>query len=121
MVASTASAAQLRVLRSLVDRMGERAALGEAFTEEDRSFHRTLYAGLDNPLLLKLLDVFWQVYVRLRDEAPPMGDADLVRTWESHRAIVEALERRDPAAARAATAESLALLERRIRGSHASR
>jgi DNA-binding FadR family transcriptional regulator len=117
-VAERASPAQLRVLRSLVDRMGERAARGEAFTEEDRFFHRALYTGLDNPLLLKLLDVFWQVYRRLRHQAPPIGDADLVRTWESHREIVEALERRDPAAARAATTQSLALLEQRIRGSY---
>jgi DNA-binding FadR family transcriptional regulator len=113
-VAATVTAAQLRVLRSLVDRMGERAAQGEAFTEEDRFFHRALYGGLDNPLLLKLLDVFWQVYRRLRDQAPPLGGEDLVRTWESHREIVEALERRDAAAARAATTASLALLEQRI-------
>ena len=89
-----------------------------ADTADDRFFHRALYTGLDNPLLRKLLDVFWQVYRRLRHQAPPIGDADLVRTWESHREIVEALERRDPAAARAATTQSLALLEQRIRGSH---
>ena len=58
------------------------------------------------------------MYRRLRDQAPPIGEADLVRTWESHREIVEALERRDPLAARAAMTESLALLERRISGSH---
>ena len=115
-VALTASPAQLRVLRSLVDRMGERAARGEAFTEEDRFFHQALFSGLENPLLLKLLDVFWQVYRRLRDQAPPLVEEDLVRTWESHRCIVEALERRDPVAARAATMESIALLERRIGG-----
>jgi DNA-binding FadR family transcriptional regulator len=117
-VAQRVTPAQLRVLRSLVDRMGEGAARGEAFTEEDRFFHRALYTGLDNPLLLKLLDVFWQVYRRLRDQAPPIGEADLVRTWESHREIVEALERRDPLAARAAMTESLAQLERRIGSSH---
>ncbi|MBI3970331.1 MAG: FadR family transcriptional regulator [Chloroflexi bacterium] len=112
--AATMSPAQLRVLRSLVDCMGERAAHGEAFTEEDRFFHRALYTGLENPLLLKLLDVFWQVYRRLRDQAPRIEDVDLVRSWEDHRMIVEALERGDAAAARAAVATHFTVLEQRI-------
>ena len=64
-VAARATPAQLRVLRSVVDRMGERVALETQttdFQEEDRFFHRTLYGGLGNELLLKLLDVFWTVY-----------------------------------------------------------
>jgi DNA-binding FadR family transcriptional regulator len=105
------------VLRSLIDRMGERAARGEAFPEEDRLFHRALYTGLGNPLLLKLLDVFWQVYRRLRDQTMTIEPLDVVRSWEDHRAIVEALERRDPPAARAAMTTSIALLEERIRRS----
>jgi DNA-binding FadR family transcriptional regulator len=116
-VAERLTAAQLRVLRSLIDRMGERAARGESFPEEDRLFHRALYAGLGNPLLLKLLDVFWQVYRRLRDQTMTLEPLDVVRSWEDHRAIVEALERRDPQAARAAMTTSIALLEERIRRS----
>ena len=108
-VAARATPAQLRVLRSVVDRMGERVALETQttdFQEEDRFFHRTLYGGLGNELLLKLLDVFWTVYRRLRDQAH-VEAVDPVRTWEDHRRIVEALERRDRAAGARADAPAL--------------
>jgi DNA-binding FadR family transcriptional regulator len=114
-VAAGVAPAQLRVLRSIVDRMGERAAQGQASPEEDRFFHRTLFAGLEKPLLLKLLDVFWGVYRRLRDETTLAETADPVRTWESHRRIVEALETGDGAAARSAVGSHFAGLEARLR------
>ena len=115
-VAAHATPAQLRVLRSVVDRMGERVALETQttdFQQEDRFFHRTLYGGLGNELLLKLLDVFWTVYRRLRDQAH-VEAVDPVRTWEDHRRIVEALERRDRAAARAAMIQHFAGVEGRL-------
>jgi DNA-binding FadR family transcriptional regulator len=118
-VAST-NPAQLRVLRSAVDRMGERAARDEIpaeFPEEDRFFHRALYAGLNNQFLLKLLDVFWEVYRRLRDEALHVEAIDPVRTWENHRRIVEALERGDGAAARTAMLLHFQGIEDRVRRS----
>jgi DNA-binding FadR family transcriptional regulator len=116
-VAGRATPTQLRVLRSVVDRMGERVALETQttdFQEEDRFFHRTLYGGLGNELLLKLLDVFWTTYRRLRDQAR-VEAVDPVRTWEDHRRIVEALERRDGAAARAAMVRHFAGVEGRLR------
>jgi DNA-binding FadR family transcriptional regulator len=114
--AEQVTAAQLRVLRSLVDRMGERAAVEEPpgnFNEEDRLFHRTLYSGLGNQLLLKLLDVFWTVYRRLRDQAQ-VEAIDNVRIWENHRRIVEALERRDGQAVRQAMLQHFGVLRARI-------
>jgi DNA-binding FadR family transcriptional regulator len=98
-VAGRATAAQLRVLRSVVDRMGQRAARGEGFAEEDRFFHRTLYDGIGNPLLIRLLDIFWLVARRLREENRIAAGADPVAVWEDHRRIVEALEAADAAAA----------------------
>ncbi|MGH2353755.1 MAG: FadR/GntR family transcriptional regulator [Chloroflexota bacterium] len=114
LVASAVTPDQLRVLRSVVDRMGARAARGEAFTEEDRFFHQVLYAGLDNRLLLKLLEVFWVVYRRLLDEAVVTVNDDPVGSWEDHRRIVEALEASDGRAARAAMLAHFANLERRL-------
>ena len=114
-VATRATPAQLRVLRSVVDRMGERVATETHtnFQDEDRFFHRTLYAGLENELLLKLQDVFWTVYRRLRAEAH-VEAVDPVRTWEDHRRIVEALERGDRGAARAAMIQHFAGVEGRL-------
>jgi DNA-binding FadR family transcriptional regulator len=113
--AASLSADELRVLRSTVDRMGARAALGESFTDEDRFFHRTLYSGLGNRLLLTLLDVFWEAYVRLRASLPGVPPGDAVRTWEEHRAILELLERRDGPGARRAMLDNFVLLEGRLR------
>jgi DNA-binding GntR family transcriptional regulator len=61
-----------------------------------------LYQPLGNDLLLKLLDVFWEAWRRLREEVMRPGSFDSIRTWESHRRIVEALERHDGPAARRA-------------------
>lgn len=113
-VAARVTPAQLRVLRSVVDRMGERAAQGQASTEEDRFFHRALFAGLEAPLLMKLLDVFWEVYRRLRDQTTLAHTADPVRSWENHRRIVEALETGNPATARAAMLHHFVGLENRL-------
>jgi DNA-binding FadR family transcriptional regulator len=115
-VAARATPAQLRVLRSVVDRMGERVATEPEttdFQEEDRFFHRTLYSGLGNELLLKLLDVFWTVYRRLRDQSH-VEAFDPVHTWEIHRRIVEALERRDQAGARGAMLQHFAGIQVRV-------
>jgi DNA-binding FadR family transcriptional regulator len=113
-VAERITPSLLRVLRSVVDRMGERAALGQASPEEDRFFHRTLFAGLEQPLLLKLLDVFWAVYRRLRDQTALAQSADPIRSWENHRRIVEALETGERGAARRAMLDHFAGLESRL-------
>ena len=113
-VAERVTPPQLRVLRSVVDRMGERAAQGHASPEEDRFFHRTLFAGLEKPLLMKLLDVFWEVYHRLRDQTALAQTADPIRSWENHRRIVEALETGNRAAARGAMLSHFVGLESRL-------
>jgi DNA-binding FadR family transcriptional regulator len=94
--------------------MAERAARGESFPEEDRVFHRALYSTLDNQLLLGLLEIFWDVYQRLLAEAVIVPESDPVSSWEGHRRIVEALERHDEAAARAAMAAHFAGVKRRV-------
>jgi DNA-binding FadR family transcriptional regulator len=114
-VAETVTTDQLRVLRSAADRMAERAAVGEGFPEEDRLFHRALYANIGNSLLLRLLDVFWEVYRRLLAESAVVMNDDPVRSWEGHRRIVEALERRDGAAARSAMLAHFSNIEDRLR------
>lgn len=117
-VARTASANQLRVLRSIVDHMGEDAAAGTphswAMVEEDHFFHRALYAGLGNRLLLRTLDVYWELYRRISEEALLVEPAGPVSRWEIHRRIVEALERQDPPAARAAMLAHFRGIEGRV-------
>ena len=112
--AARVTPAQLRVLRSIVDRMAERATRGETSPEEDRLFHRALFTQIEHPLLFKLLDVFWEVYRRLRDQTALAQTADSVRSWENHRRIVEALESGSAAGARAAMLTHFAGIEVRL-------
>ncbi|HET7770715.1 MAG TPA: FCD domain-containing protein, partial [Chloroflexota bacterium] len=74
----------------------------------------TLFAGIERPLLMKLLDVFWEVYRRLRDQTPLAASADPIRSWENHRRIVEALETGDRATARSAMLTHFVGLETRL-------
>ncbi|NPA90931.1 MAG: FadR family transcriptional regulator [Chloroflexi bacterium] len=92
----------LAELRHIVARMQEKVARNapkEALMEEDMCFHRALYANVNNRLLFKLLEIFWDVQKRLRARIPHEAEdrADFVR---QHEAIVDALEARDVALAR---------------------
>jgi len=93
----------LQELHSIVgimwDKMSPRGQ-DEEFLDEDMRFHITLYKPLDNALLLKLFDVFWQVQKRLRAQGPN-NQEDWVRVIRQHEGIMEALENRDVALARA--------------------
>ncbi|HEU5433624.1 MAG TPA: FadR/GntR family transcriptional regulator [Thermomicrobiales bacterium] len=111
--ADQATPEQLAALTAIVDRMAERGARGEMFTEEDRAFHETLYQPLGNPMVVQLLHAFWQVFFAVRDELPGM-QADLVATAEGHRAIVAAVARRDRAAASAAMTDHFAGIQHRL-------
>lgn len=113
-VAQNATETQRRVLRSVVDRMGQRAARGEGFAEEDRFFHRVLYEGIGNALLIRLLDIFWLVARRLREENRIAAEADPIAVWEDHRRIVEALEAQDAATAHDAMRHHFLNIKRRL-------
>lgn len=71
--------------------MIERAEHGEDFPDLDEEFHRTLYAGLHNPLVDNLIDLFWRLFGELTREAgdrmpPPEPNRGAV-----HARIVNAL------------------------------
>ena len=107
------SPAQTELLRSLVERMREKAERGVNFPEEDRFFHRTIAEATGNHLLLKLLDVFWTVFSRSRDRALTVNTA-LERTWRNHATILHAIETGDAVRARAAMAEHFSDIEERV-------
>jgi DNA-binding FadR family transcriptional regulator len=54
------------MLSSVVEDMGRRVAREESTRVQDRYFHRLLYEPVANPLLERLLDVFWEVAWRVR-------------------------------------------------------
>ncbi len=86
--------ATLEQLRELVEEMRQKAARGESFLDEDLAFHRAIYQVVGNHLLLKLLDVFWDVYKNLREQRLHMikDMEDLEKEAQNHVGILEAIE-----------------------------
>lgn len=90
----------IAALRKVLDDMKALAMRGAAFPEEDRTFHRILFAPLENEVLTRLLDVFWLAFYKASDFVN-LANSDPLQTWQDHVAIVDAVERRDAATARA--------------------
>lgn len=86
--------ADLAELEVLVLEMEACARRGEPIVEPDRRFHLTLFRPLANPLVLRLIEVFWEAYHRLRRESdvPP---SDPRRVHDIHAGIVDALRTGD--------------------------
>jgi DNA-binding FadR family transcriptional regulator len=101
-VVQEATEDQLDALRVVVDRMHRTAEAGQYDASGDREFHATLYKNLGNPVLLRVLDVFWLVVRRASERSHVIDPADPLETVRSHQRILEALERRSPEEMRAA-------------------
>ncbi|MFI9046184.1 FadR/GntR family transcriptional regulator [Streptomyces sp. NPDC053427] len=93
-VARGLPAADLAVLRSLVERMATEARGGAVLSVTDRAFHQALYRSLGNHLLSEVLDAFWEALRRVRDDLSDDSQDPQV-TYRQHLAIVEALEAGD--------------------------
>lgn len=81
-------------LEALVDGMDRRAARGAGLAETDRTFHATLYRGLDNILLSEVLEAFWDAFHRVsRDLVEVPQDPRI--TCRQHREILDAVRSGD--------------------------
>jgi DNA-binding FadR family transcriptional regulator len=114
------TADRMSALRGIVQRMQARAERGEPFPGEDRAFHRTLAEAAGNRLQLRLLDVFWVVFQRLRDRALQL-DAAPPRTWRNHQRILDHVEAMDAPAAQRAMADHFDDLKLRLRAAEQRR
>jgi len=83
--------ATLEELRQLIRKIQVKARAGESFVPDDLAFHRAIYRVIGNRLLLKLLDIFWDVYRNLRDQSlQVVHDPDVQA--RNHEAILTAIE-----------------------------
>ena len=115
MVVSKADKDYLDGLRRLTDRMQIRADEGQAFEEEDRQFHAELYRPLGNLFVLRLVELFWEVFNRLNKASPATIErTDLLRSAQEHQAILVALEQGDPQRASEAMRAHFADIRRRV-------
>lgn len=99
-VAARVTAGQLTELAQLVSDIEHRARSGQPVTNADAQFHQTLVRATDNPVLIRFLPL---IEVSIRESlifhpsirtAP--ADEVAMRVAGEHRAILEALQTRDP-------------------------
>jgi DNA-binding FadR family transcriptional regulator len=91
-VAKVITEEDLQLLDDLVGKMRTNADHGRVPAEVDQAFHQALFAPLDNPFVLQLIDVFWNIFRKAADHIV----LDLRRpTAEDHAAIVDALRSGD--------------------------
>jgi DNA-binding FadR family transcriptional regulator len=110
-VARVMTDADLQRLDALVDDMRARADHGRVPAEVDQAFHQALFAPLENPFVLQLIDVFWSIFRKASDHIV----LDLRRpTAEDHAAIVDALRSGDRTAMTAAVARHFEDLQRSL-------
>ena len=76
-------AQDLMELRAITLAMRRRAEQGESFADEDRAFHAVLFRGLDNRMLIRLIDVFWRAFDRAATSSTP-DNPDPMQTWRDH-------------------------------------
>ncbi len=100
-------------LTAIVEEMRQHAENGETFTQEDRVFHALLFEHLNNTILTRLLDIFWQTFNRA-SRISPLRDADPLLTYQAHKGIVDAILANDPVRARMALDAHYAGLEGRL-------
>lgn len=119
-LAGSCTPEHLAELAAIVDRMDERAELGQEFPDEDRAFHEALYRPLGNALVVQLLQAFWDVIMLVRDELS-FEEVPPVVTASNHRRILKALAAGDGAGAAAAMIAHFDGVQRRLRDpAHAS-
>lgn len=104
--ARNVSEAELGELREILAAQERRVAAGEPYVEEDTRFHELIGQAARNELLVTVLGVIWDVLRASREEWL-QTEKRAHGSLEAHRRILAALERHDPAAARAAAAEHI--------------
>jgi len=103
---------RIRHLKDLLKKMGQRVQQGENFAAEDSKFHQTIFEGLNNRLLLELLDIFWN----LLKNSGALDEPQLTESLANHKKVLEAIEDKDVKGARKRLAEHFKYGEKRIKG-----
>lgn len=97
---------EIAELREIVERQEAKIVAGEPYGEEDARFHELIGQSARNELLVTMLAVIWDV-LRSSREQWLQTNRRAQRSLDAHRRIIAALERRDPAAARAEAADHI--------------
>ena len=100
-------------IEAVFERWEQRIAAHEPTAEEDRAFHKLLFAVLGNPSLSALIDIFWVLF-----HAVPGGtvttDLQHTTTIQDHRDILAAVQVRNAKRARQCIEQHFLGIEERI-------
>jgi|SRR5581483_2179109 len=111
---------QIVHLNEVLDHWRPLAEQGEYSADDDRLFHQVLYENVNNPILLRILDIFWIVFRHAQKEASLPDVRDPRHTFRIHEELVLALERGDVDALHDLMIEHREGIETRIRQLQAS-
>jgi GntR family transcriptional repressor for pyruvate dehydrogenase complex len=108
--AKNASAAEIAHMRQILDRHGRKLRRSQQAIDEDSEFHYAIALAARNRVVLRVLDVLMDQLVESRARSLQVpGRAE--RSYEGHRTILRAIERRDAKAAEAAVRRHLEEIE----------
>jgi GntR family transcriptional repressor for pyruvate dehydrogenase complex len=108
--AKNATAEDIAQMEDILRRQRQKATAGETWTEEDSEFHYAVARAARNSVVLKVLDVLMDLLRETRARALQV-DGRLQRSLAGHRRVLEAIKRRDGAAAERAVKQHLEEIE----------
>jgi GntR family transcriptional regulator, transcriptional repressor for pyruvate dehydrogenase complex len=105
-----ASAEHIALLEGILRRQRDKALSGQTTVEEDSEFHYTIALAARNSVVLKVLDVLMDLLRETRARSLQV-EGRLQRSLAGHRRVLDAIKRRDPAAAERAVRQHLEEIE----------
>lgn len=103
----------LAQLDAVIATWQQRVRENQPYVDMDKAFHHILYGALHNPMLDKLIEVFWVAFESV-DNPIIQEEKPLQQEIDDHRAILQALRARDATLAKVALMAHFAHLQERI-------
>ena len=108
--AANATEEEIAHLEEILSRQKAKVDVGELAIEEDSKFHYAIAQAARNSVVLKVLDVFMD-YLRESRELSLQVEGRPQRSLNSHRRILNAIARKNPAAAEKAMRRHITAIE----------
>lgn len=113
LAARRATAEQVEKLRGVLGEQAVQVQRGETGVKQDTMFHFLIAEATGNEVLLRIVDNLMDLLRKTRETSLQHGDRP-ARSLKQHRAILSAIEARDPAAAERRMREHIHAIERLV-------
>jgi DNA-binding FadR family transcriptional regulator len=115
LAAERARSEEIYRIAAAIDEIDVAIERGEGGANEDFAFHREIALSTGNPHFPRMLDFLGQYIIPRKAIGSPTPDRDYLRKIQGeHRAMYDAIARRDPEGARAATRRHLSNSRERL-------